>query len=203
MTFLRLGEACSLTWADVDFDERSITIRRSISYNDIVKHNVIGPTKRQKIRTVYFGDTLNEILLEEKQNQVKNEREYGQLYKKNYYKIEKKNSRTYHKVFQFHKSENITSDYVEVDFICRKRDGKIATSASVALAGKRMSKNIDGMEGYHFHQLRHTYTSRLLENGAKLKDVQELLGHSDVNTTMNIYAHASNDSKKKTVMLLE
>ena len=44
---------------------------------------------------------------------------------------------------------------------------------------------------FHFHTLRHTYTTNLLSNGAQPKDVQELLGHSDVSTTMNVYAHAS------------
>ena len=43
----------------------------------------------------------------------------------------------------------------------------------------------------HFHLLRHTFTTNLLTNGAAPKDVQELLGHSDVGTTMNIYAHAN------------
>ena len=38
---------------------------------------------------------------------------------------------------------------------------------------------LEGFEGFHFHQLRHTYTSNLLANGAAPKDVQELLGHSD------------------------
>ena len=36
-----------------------------------------------------------------------------------------------------------------------------------------------------------TYTSNLLANGAEPKDVQELLGHSDVSTTMNVYAHST------------
>ena len=43
--------------------------------------------------------------------------------------------------------------------------------------------------------LRHTYTSNLLSNGAAPKDVQELLGHGDVSTTMNIYAHAAREAK--------
>ena len=38
--------------------------------------------------------------------------------------------------------------------------------------------------------MRHTYTSNLLANGAAPKDVQELLGHSDVSTTMNVFDFA-------------
>ena len=40
-------------------------------------------------------------------------------------------------------------------------------------------KKVKGLEDFHFHTLRHTYTSNLLSGGAKPKDVQELLGHSE------------------------
>ncbi len=66
-----------------------------------------------------------------------------------------------------------------------------------------LRKRVDGLEEFHFHQLRHTYTSKLLANGAAPKDVQELSGHSDSNTTMNIYAHAARESKRNSGMLLE
>ena len=63
--------------------------------------------------------------------------------------------------------------------------------------------NKDGFDGFHFHQLRHTYTSNLLSNGAAPKDVQELLGHSDVSTTMNIYAHSTRKAKRDSARLLD
>ena len=58
-------------------------------------------------------------------------------------------------------------------------------------------------QGFHFHQLRHTYTSNLLANGAAPKDVQELLGHSDVSTTMNVYAHSTRKAKRESARLLD
>ena len=59
------------------------------------------------------------------------------------------------------------------------------------------------LEDFHFHMLRHTYTSNLLSNGAAPKDVQELLGHADVSTTMNIYAHATREAKRTSARLLD
>lgn len=68
---------------------------------------------------------------------------------------------------------------------------------------RTVAKKIDGLEGFHFHLLRHTYTSNLLANGATPKDIQELLGHSDVSTTMNVYAHATREAKRSSAKLLD
>ena len=64
-------------------------------------------------------------------------------------------------------------------------------------------EKISGLEDFHFHTLRHTFTSNLLLNGAQPKDVQELLGHADVSTTMNIYAHATKEAKRSSARLLD
>lgn len=48
------------------------------------------------------------------------------------------------------------------------------------------------------HQMRHTHASLLFESGASLKDVQAKLGHSDMQTTMNIYTHVTETKSKKT-----
>ena len=43
----------------------------------------------------------------------------------------------------------------------------------------------------------------LFYDGASPKDVQELLGHADVSTTMNIYAHATREAKRTSARLLD
>ena len=42
-----------------------------------------------------------------------------------------------------------------------------------------------------------------IANGAAPKDVQELLGHSDVSTTMNVYAHSTRKDKRESARLLD
>ncbi len=53
---------------------------------------------------------------------------------------------------------------------------------------KECARAIDLKKNISPHTLRHTYASLLLNNGAKLRQVQELLGHSDISTT-EIYTH--------------
>ena len=47
-----------------------------------------------------------------------------------------------------------------------------------------------GLQGISLHSLRHTHGSMLLSRGVPLPVVSRRLGHSSVNTTANIYAHA-------------
>lgn len=46
------------------------------------------------------------------------------------------------------------------------------------------------------HSLRHTFTTRMCEAGVNIKAMQEILGHADAETTMDIYAEATKDLKK-------
>ena len=49
------------------------------------------------------------------------------------------------------------------------------------------------------HGFRHTHASLLFESGASLKDAQEILGHSDIQTTANIYTHVTENKTKTTI----
>ena len=49
------------------------------------------------------------------------------------------------------------------------------------------------------HSLRHTFCTRLCENESNLKVIQSVMGHSDITTTMDIYAEAT-DEKKQEIM---
>jgi len=62
-------------------------------------------------------------------------------------------------------------------------------------AGLELACKKAGIEGITWHRLRHTFTTRLLEQRADLVTVQQLLGHSTVTVTM-CYAHPNLDSKR-------
>jgi len=49
------------------------------------------------------------------------------------------------------------------------------------------------------HGLRHTHCSLLFEAGASIKEVQYRLGHNDVKTTLEIYAHVTRKTKEGTI----
>ena len=55
-----------------------------------------------------------------------------------------------------------------------------------------------GIKYITVHGFRHTHASLLFEAGTPMQDVKERLGHSDINTTMNIYTHVTKAEQKKT-----
>ena len=100
-------------------------------------------------------------------------------------------------------SEEAPEDYNEISFVCLRPDGCLELPSTLGIVCRSVSNRLDGFEGFHFHQLRHTYISNLLSNGAAPKDIQELLGHSDVSTTMNVYAHSTRKAKRNSARLLD
>ena len=202
-TGLRIGEVCGLTWQDVNLDKQYLTVRRSMRYNGARHKTEIGATKRKKVRTVDFCNTLAAILKAAKTEQHKNRLQYGGLYHLNYYTEVKEKDRTYYEVYSLPRTDEIPEGYKEISFVCLRPDGAYESPSTVGIMCRTASRKVEGLEGFHFHQLRHTFTSNLLSNGAAPKDVQELLGHADVSTTVNIYAHATREAKRSSTKLLD
>ena len=202
-TGLRIGEACALTWNDINFDEQCITIRRSMRRNQVRKGMEIGTTKRNKIRVVEFGDTLSTILKKAKKDQLKNRLRYRELGYRNFYKEGREKNHIYYELHSLQAITEAPENYNELSMVCTKEDGSYTSTEYVSSVCRKLAAKIPGLEGFHFHALRHSYTTNLLANGAAPKDVQELLGHSDVSTTMNVYAHSSREAKKASARLLD
>lgn len=86
---------------------------------------------------------------------------------------------------------NEWNGYLSVDEL-----GNILCDQRVSGYFRRAIKKSD-LKKITFHDLRHSCASYLLSCGVSLKDIQEILGHSDFSTTANIYAHVTLDNKRK------
>ncbi len=202
-TGLRLGEVAGLTWQDINLGEQYLTVRRSVRYNGATHKHEIGSTKRKKVRTVDFGNALADILKKARKQQLKNRMQYGELYHRNFYREVTEKNRVHYEYYNLPMPEDAPEDYTEISFVCLRGDGCLELPATVETACRTAARKVPELEGFHFHTLRHTYTTNLLSNGAQPKDVQELLGHSDVSTTMNVYAHATREAKRDSAKLLD
>lgn len=200
---LRLGEVLGLTWEDIDLEKQCMTVCRSLGYSSSRKASSLGPTKTKKTRTVDFGDTLAGILRRAKTMQARESLRYGPMYKVNYVQKTVDRNRTYNDLRVLSRNEVPPEDYIPINLVCVRHDGEYQRQSTITSLCQDLSKSLPGLGHFHFHQLRHTYTSNLLMNGAAHKDVQELLGHADIRTTMNVYAHAERESKRTTARLLD
>ncbi len=60
-----------------------------------------------------------------------------------------------------------------------------------------------GIEEAHFHTLRHTFATRCVEAGFDVKTLSEILGHSNIGITMNLYVHPNLDLKRENMNRLK
>ena len=84
----------------------------------------------------------------------------------------------------------------EHDFVFVNRLGDQITPTGIEYALNQVIRKSSLDSQIHPHMLRHTFATHLLNNGADMRTVQELLGHSNLSTTQ-IYAHVTKESLQK------
>ena len=91
--------------------------------------------------------------------------------------------------------------YVRSDIVCVKENGEPLTHNDIRYLAQLCQKRLQ-LE-FSFHMLRHTHATLLLENGADLLDISRRLGHKNLATTADIYAHVREKLTNRTVDILE
>lgn len=102
------------------------------------------------------------------------------------------------KLLELKLSQKVSSKIV----FCGETGSYINQDKFVAHWFKKAMKLI-GKDDYNFHCLRHTYATYLLSNGVPLKFVQEQLGHSTPQTTLNVYNHVMPNVNNEAMNLLK
>lgn len=155
-TGIRLGEVCSLKWADIDQNRGLLHVNRTVQRIESKE----GPTKTVLLesppksvfskRVIPMSDSLLSLLIKFKRE--------GQEY------VLQKNRPMEPRTYQNH--------------------------------FKKYLKQIDA-PNYNFHVLRHTFATNCVDSGMDIKSLSEILGHSNVQITLNRYVHPSIDTKRK------
>ena len=185
-TGCRIGEALGLRWQDLDFENRVININHSLVYYPVNGSNkcvlrVSLPKTDAGIRTIPMLDIVKdafEMLYEEQKENGFNETEIDGM----------------------------------TGFIFCNRFGSVPNPQTVNHTIKRIANNYNADEvvrakkehrdpiilpNFSCHHLRHTFCTRLCENETNLKVIQSIMGHKNIETTLDIYAEATEKKKQE------
>ena len=190
-TGMRVGEITGLRWCDIDLEEGSINVNHTLVYFDKRAEErctfAINTTKTKAgERSIPMLPKVKEAFLMEKEYQ----RECGV------------------------KSESVVDGYQ--DFIFVNRFGNVQHQGTLNKALRRIIRDCNFeildksnqedaiiLPKFSNHSLRHTFTTRMCEAGVNIKAMQEILGHADAETTMDIYAEATKELKKSELINFE
>lgn len=199
-TGFRIGETFGLTWDDIDFDNKTISINKAMYFNDETKSWYFGtPKTKTSTRTIQIGDTLLSILKKAKKQQYENKLKYGTYYTDTFESEELIENKKYRRLYFL--PSNITTTYKKVNLVCVRENGTAITPGSFKYVSKIVNYEL-GID-FSYHSLRHTHATILIENGAEIKDVQVRLGHSDIDTTYNLYVHHTPKMSNNSVQIFE
>ncbi|WP_353957701.1 tyrosine-type recombinase/integrase [Peribacillus sp. NJ11] len=87
--------------------------------------------------------------------------------------------------------------YQDNGFTFAREDGHPQLRKVVETRLKRLLKKAEIKKNITPHSFWHTHTSLLIEAGVGINEIQQRLGHTDINTTMNIYAHMNSNMEEK------
>lgn len=175
VTGLRLGECLALEWNDINLTSNTISVNKQVKRN--INIDLDGTRERGvEVSDLKTINSYREVpILQSTSNILKTYR--------------KKQAQYILSVGKQYKNNSI----VLADQVGNHLEKKRPT--------RRLKKLCEenNIEYKTFHALRHTYITRLFEKNVNAKTVQKIVGHSDIQTTLNIYTHVNNNIKQEAV----
>jgi integrase/recombinase XerD len=92
---------------------------------------------------------------------------------------------------------DIKSEYTDIAFL--NRYGRQLTRAMIFTIIKRLAEQANIHKTISPHTLRHSFATHLLQNGADLRIIQQLLGHESISTT-EIYTHVDIQDLREAIL---
>ena len=190
-TGMRIGECLGLRWQDLDFENRTISINHNFVHRRVDEESgtlhINTPKTEAGNRTIPMIEQVYEAFLEE-------------------YQIQSITGFCTQEVegysgFVFASSNGTVTLPVEVNRAIHKIiDDYNAEETALA---KKERREPFLLPNFSAHHLRHTFCTRLCENENNLKVIQAVMGHKDIQTTMDIYADCTEDKKKEVIRNIE
>ena len=109
--------------------------------------------------------------------------------------------------FKLKKDLNKLKKYYELKYQMETFDyfifGEINSLAPTTINRyKKIACEKANLRAITLHQFRHSHASLLYNNGIDIHNISERLGHSNVSTTLNVYAHCNKDKEKRALETL-
>lgn len=182
-TGCRIGEAIGIRWDDVDLEKRLIDINHSLTYyqraDDSFKceFRVSQPKTEAGIRTIPMMKQVYDVL--------KNEYERQEVEGFCVANVDGMTNFIFSNRFETPHNPAAVNRAIKriVD----------AHNAEEEVKAKKEKREPVMIPRFSCHIFRHTFASRFCENETNVKVIQEVMGHADVSTTMNIYAEVNQD----------
>ena len=185
-TGCRIGECLGLRWEDLDFEKRVVSVNHSLVYYPLEgsKKSVLRvalPKTEAGIRTIPMLDVVKDAFEMEREEQTEagaNEQVIdgmsGFVFKNRFGDVP--NPQTVN-----HTIKRIVANY----------------NAEEILNAKKERREPIILPNFSCHHLRHTFATRLCEAESNLKVIQSVMGHRNIETTMDIYAEATERRKQE------
>ena len=197
-TGMRTGEVFALTWNDIDLENGTIHIQHNVydKKKDEKGKWFLGNTKTSTgDRIIHISNTLLKALKNYKKKQSFFKKIYGSNY--HYYHLEEVKNE-HGKVIEHRIVENennlLTIDTLNLVFT---RENGVYSGTDITRYPFKIIHYELGIKKCRFYDLRGSYATKILKNGIEIRDVADLLGHRNIETTENYYISSSVESRKE------